>query len=227
MKELLEIAFPGKFEVSRVHGGDINESFLIKHRGKEFFIKYNGAPTASEMFSTETKGLLALSKVVPGITPKVINQIDGNTGSLLILEYLSPGSSRQVSQISLGRSLASIHSSQSKSFGLGYTNYIGSLKQENGWFDNFSSFYISARLEPQLCLAYDNGLIGSQYLSYFDNLGTIINDEVPPEPACLIHGDLWGGNHLLSTDGKYYLIDPSISYAHREIDLAMTRLFGG
>ena len=40
----------------------------------------------------------------------------------------------------------------------------------------------------------------------------------------LIHGDLWSGNVLFAD--KAYFVDPSISYAHPEQDLAMLELFG-
>ena len=43
----------------------------------------------------------------------------------------------------------------------------------------------------------------------------------------LLHGDLWAGNFLISDDGVPYLIDPAVFYGHFEVDLAMTRLFGG
>jgi fructosamine-3-kinase len=43
----------------------------------------------------------------------------------------------------------------------------------------------------------------------------------PPEPPARLHGDLWGGNVL-----GYHLIDPAAYGGHREIDLAMLRLFG-
>ncbi|MCS6712172.1 fructosamine kinase family protein [Brachybacterium sp. EF45031] len=49
----------------------------------------------------------------------------------------------------------------------------------------------------------------------------------PPEPPSLLHGDLWAGNRLLDPQGRSWLIDPSIQYGHREVDLAMMRLFGG
>ena len=44
---------------------------------------------------------------------------------------------------------------------------------------------------------------------------------------CLIHGDLWSGN--VSTDHleKGIIFDPSCWWADSEVDIAMTRLFGG
>jgi fructosamine-3-kinase len=43
----------------------------------------------------------------------------------------------------------------------------------------------------------------------------------------LLHGDLWSGNVLLGPGGAPALIDPAVSYADRETELAYTALFGG
>jgi fructosamine-3-kinase len=43
----------------------------------------------------------------------------------------------------------------------------------------------------------------------------------PPEPPARLHGDLWSGNVY-----GPYLIDPAAYGGHREVDLAMLRLFG-
>ncbi|MEN8799516.1 MAG: fructosamine kinase family protein, partial [Flavobacteriaceae bacterium] len=43
----------------------------------------------------------------------------------------------------------------------------------------------------------------------------------------LLHGDLWAGNYLISSEGEPYLIDPATYFGHSEIDIAMSRLFGG
>ncbi len=42
-----------------------------------------------------------------------------------------------------------------------------------------------------------------------------------------MHGDLWAGNYLISTDGTPYLIDPATYCGHAMVDIAMSRLFGG
>ena len=51
----------------------------------------------------------------------------------------------------------------------------------------------------------------------------IATDEVP----ALIHGDLWYGNVLETASGPPALIDPAVSYSHREAELGMMDLFGG
>lgn len=52
-------------------------------------------------------------------------------------------------------------------------------------------------------------------------------DLFPEEPASLLHGDLWSGNFLSSKQGKAVLIDPAVYYGHREMDIGMSKLFGG
>ena len=42
----------------------------------------------------------------------------------------------------------------------------------------------------------------------------------------LIHGDLWSGNYLYTSEGPA-LIDPACYYADREMELGMMKLFGG
>jgi fructosamine-3-kinase len=41
-----------------------------------------------------------------------------------------------------------------------------------------------------------------------------------------LHGDLWRGNVHADVEGRPWLIDPSPYGGHREVDLAMLRLFG-
>jgi len=48
----------------------------------------------------------------------------------------------------------------------------------------------------------------------------------PHEPPARLHGDLWSGNVMSDAEGRPWLIDPSAYGGHREVDLAMLRLFG-
>jgi fructosamine-3-kinase len=49
----------------------------------------------------------------------------------------------------------------------------------------------------------------------------------PAEPPSRLHGDLWSGNWIPSPDGRPFVVDPAVYAGHREMDLAMMRLFGG
>ena len=48
----------------------------------------------------------------------------------------------------------------------------------------------------------------------------------PAEPPARLHGDLWSGNVMAGADGGAWLVDPVAYGGHREVDLAMLRLFG-
>ncbi|NJN21963.1 MAG: fructosamine kinase family protein, partial [Leptolyngbya sp. RL_3_1] len=45
------------------------------------------------------------------------------------------------------------------------------------------------------------------------------------QPA-LVHGDLWSGNAAVTQAGEPVILDPAPYYGDREVDIAMTELFG-
>jgi fructosamine-3-kinase len=47
-----------------------------------------------------------------------------------------------------------------------------------------------------------------------------------PQPS-LVHGDLWGGNAAVTKSGEPVIFDPATYIGDREVDIAMTELFGG
>jgi len=51
--------------------------------------------------------------------------------------------------------------------------------------------------------------------------------EFPEEPPALLHGDLWAGNFMIDSTGSAAIFDPAVYCGHREMDLGMTKLFGG
>ncbi|MFK7933996.1 MAG: fructosamine kinase family protein, partial [Saprospiraceae bacterium] len=89
------------------------------------------------------------------------------------------------------------------------------------------AFYTNERLLPQIKLAVDSNLLNTNDLKEVERLCKQLGNICPTEPATLIHGDLWSGNYVAAGGEEAVLIDPSVSYAHREMDLAMTQLFGG
>ena len=42
----------------------------------------------------------------------------------------------------------------------------------------------------------------------------------------LVHGDLWSGNQAHCSNGDPVIFDPATHYGDREVDVAMTKLFG-
>src|SRR5690606_5312124 len=81
--------------------------------------------------------------------------------------------------------------------------------------------------QPQLKIAADSRLISPSVTQKFETLYKKLTSILNTEKPALLHGDLWNGNLIVNQDGDPCLIDPAVYYGNREVDLAMTRLFGG
>jgi fructosamine-3-kinase len=146
----------------------------------------------------------------------------------IVLGWIEPGRPDGAHDEELGRSLADLHRSTAPRFGLDHDNHLGRRIQDNTWCDTWAELYGHHRLEPITRMAADAGVLGDDTIARIDRLiGRLPELLGPPEPPALVHGDLWGGNALVDSDGRPWLIDPAVSYSHRELDLAMMRLFGG
>lgn len=210
---------------SSVSGGDINHALKLETSDNIYFCKYNTSIQHSGIILSELEGLKALSYNDVRI-PQIKAHIEMPALSAIVLEWISsiPISSSNLGQISLSEQLVSLHRSTKNQYGASKDNYIGSLHQTNKWYDNFIEYYFESRLLPQFKIAFDNEYI--QDRKVIDSLSKRIANIIPIEKPTLIHGDLWSGNYMISKNNMAYLIDPSVSYGHREMDIAMLHLFG-
>ena len=104
---------------------------------------------------------------------------------------------------------------------------LGPLTLPNAAQADWAQFYARCRLEPLARMAADRGALPDGALATLDRLtGRLAELAGPPEPPARLHGDLWSGNVLVARDGRPWLIDPAVYGGHREVDLAMLRLFG-
>lgn len=208
----------------RISGGDISEAFLLSTDQDRFFVKINGSRQALDMFRKEGEGLKAMLAV--GVnTPHVCLSGESEGRAFLVMEYLAPGAKSRGSMEQLGQSLAKLHQHLGEQFGWQEDNYIGSLVQTNQWHDHWATFYVTERLWPQLSMAKARGYsVGSIDKDQMISKMLTFQGEVFPS---LLHGDLWAGNYIIDRAGEAYLIDPAVYFGDREVDLAMTKLFGG
>jgi len=216
-------------ESQPVRGGDINRAaLLLLDDGRQLFLKYNRHPQAAQMLRTEKMGLalLGASRVIA--TPKIFAQGEApGEWAFLLLEYIAPGHKNRPFWQQFGASLAALHGSTSAQFGFAHDNFIGSLPQPNGRLDSWPEFYADRRLRPQMKQARDAGLLDRHDGQQLEKLCSRIGQVCPEEAPALIHGDLWSGNFLCNPQGAPVLIDPAANFAHREMDIVMSRLFGG
>ncbi|MCB0395526.1 MAG: fructosamine kinase family protein [Flavobacteriales bacterium] len=208
-------------------GGSINQAFCLETSLGSFFLKYNTANRFPGMFEAEARGLRLLNNAGVIRIPNVVYVGSTQSHVFLILEFLDRSPQQKDFWETFGRKLAALHRCSSDQFGLDHSNYIGSLTQSNTGHIHWHTFFIEERLEPQLRLASNAGLISDSLTASFKTLFSRMVDMFPVEQPSLLHGDLWSGNFLIGPQGEPCLIDPAVYFGHREMDLAMTRLFGG
>jgi len=217
---------------SGLAGGDINQAAQVALAdGRELFVKTNPSAPAT-MFAAEARGLRWLADARALRLPEVV-AVSGpdDPVQFLVLELVRRGRPARGFDETLGRGLVALHRSGAAGFGIDHDNFIGRLPQANGPASvpgSWPAFYRERRLEPQLRLAADHGLASARMKRDFARLFAELDGlSGPPEPPARLHGDLWGGNLMCDADGAPCLIDPAVYGGHREIDLAMMRLFGG
>ena len=208
-------------------GGSINDAWRLETDAGRFFLKTNSADSFPSMFEAEADGLQRLREAGPLRVPEVIAHGEDHDDSFLLLEWVESGTRKPGFWAGFGRGLAQLHRHTQKHFGLERDNYIGSLVQRNTAASDWPSFFIHQRLEPQLKMARDRKRVEAGMAFRFERLFHQLDKLFPAEPPALLHGDLWTGNFLCDSNSRPVLIDPAVYYGHREMDMAMTRLFGG
>lgn len=213
--------------LSAISGGDIARAYLLETDRGRFFAKWYDSPAGREMVRAEAGGLEALAASRSLRTPDVAGWADLDPGACLLLEYLSPRQAEAGDFERLGRGLAALHGNVMPLFGWQTDNFIGRLPQQNAPGSAWPDFYVSQRLLPQYRMARAGGLLSKKEVPGEELLTEKVRAWAPnPEPS-LLHGDLWSGNYLIAESGDACLIDPAVYAGDAEVDLAMTRLFGG
>lgn len=225
--EVLKSVAGSPTAVSPVGGGCINNGAKVETSQGVFFLKWNDGNAFPGMFQDEARGLRLLADAGAIRIPEVVSVLDGGDHEGLLLEYIPSRRSTPLSGERLGRQLAELHRTRGESYGLDHDNWMGSLRQYNEPCDDLIDFFIRRRLEPQVDLAFSKGAFSDTFSGQLDRLFEKLPDLLVKESPCLIHGDLWGGNYMVTESEEPVLIDPAVAYGHREMDLAMTTLFGG
>lgn len=214
-------------EAKIVHGGDINESFRIATNEGYFFIKMNDAVKYPDMFKQEYAGLLELQGAKALHTPRPLAYGSVSGRAYLLQEFLTKGQAVADFWDDFAVSLAKQHRVTQPHYGYAGANYVGSLKQFNTPYSSWPVFYAFNRLLPLIRMAYDQQLVDRQLVQQVERLCRRLPQLFPAEAPALLHGDLWSGNFMVGSNGRACIFDPAVYYGHREMDLAMTRLFGG
>ncbi|MGD1804479.1 fructosamine kinase family protein [Dapis sp. BLCC M126] len=218
-----------KFEVtnhSSVGGGCINNGYKLTNGTRSYFVKINQASLV-EMFRAEALGLKQMWETQTIRVPKPLCYGTEGNNCYIVLEWLDLGGrGNDKSWEEMGRNLAALHRYQGKSeFGWDINNTIGSTPQINTWCGDWAEFWAQHRIGYQLKLAKRRGGSFSQGYRLLKMIPELLADH-QPQPS-LVHGDLWGGNASVTANGEPVIFDPATYWGDREVDIAMTELFGG
>ena len=237
MEDLMQKALSSSNKVSKnsfidkiilVGGGCIHNAWCVQFQnGKKVFAKSNHIDNI-KMFQFERECLLVLKRFANEsfiCIPQPLDLIRYQNISILCLEWIDL---QQTQQSILGKGLALMHKSSTeennKNFGWEEEGYIGLNSQLRGWDSDWGKFFVYYRLRPQLIKAAKWGLRVEDYEDILIYLSSYLNNHHPK--VSLVHGDLWSGNCGSTENGLGSLYDPASYWGDREVDIAMTKLFG-
>ena len=216
------------FEITNtrsVGGGCINQGYKISSSDRNYFVKLNQASQV-EMFAAEASGLKQMYATQTITVPKPVCWGIANNSCYIVLEWLNLDGSSSQAWTEMGTQLAQMHKiGTADKFGWERNNTIGSTPQINDWMDNWANFFAEKRIGYQLKLAKRKGGSFPDTTKVVEAIRGKLSNRKPE--ASLVHGDLWSGNAAVTRTGKPVILDPATYYGDREVDIAMTELFGG
>ena len=222
ISQVTQQPFYGK-QTRSIGGGCINQAYGLSDGQTTFFIKLNQASKLA-MFEAELAGLKEMYDSQTIRVPQPICSGMSGANCYIVMEWLNLGNSG-AAWATMGENLATMHHRSSDlGFGWHRANTIGETHQPNDWQESWLTFWRDQRLGYQFRLAKRRGGSFPQQEALLSALPELLagHDPVPS----LVHGDLWSGNAAITTKGEPVIFDPATYYGDREVDLAMTELFG-
>ncbi len=198
---------PVTFE-RELSGGDISGAILLTLAHGEQIVAKRGATVMAE-----AKMLRSIA-ASGAPTPKVLAAEKG----LLLQEFIPNDGKGSWDSLLAGLDL--LHIMQGDRYGWEDDYAFGKVAIPNRNDGNWPTFWAENRL---LC----HSRFLDHALTYrIDRLAYRLSSRLPATPpACLLHGDLWGGNILWNSGELVGLIDPACYFGDREVDYAMLALF--
>ena len=222
-----ELGEPYPKSIEQVHGGDIHSAWKIEFADKKFFLKRNNRNKNFLEFEKYClQNLRKHSNHENLIIPEVIAFKNFKNVEILLMEWIDM---QNFDQKNLGKGLGEMHlnstESNPKFFGYPIEGFIGLTEQKKGWENNWIDCFLKLRIIPQLSILKSNFLDNETIEKVKEKIRSELLNHKPINT--LIHGDLWSGNSGIDKNGRGVIFDPASWWADNEVDIAMTKLFGG
>ena len=213
--------------IEQVHGGDIHNAWRIEFSNKKLFLKRN--IRNKKFLEFEKYCLQNLRKFINQenlVIPEVIAYKNIKNIEILLIEWIDM---HNFDQKKLGKGLGELHlksaESNPKMFGFPVEGFIGTTDQKKGLEDNWIDCFLNLRIIPQLLILKSRILDKEIINKVKEKIKSELLNHKPIN--ALVHGDLWSGNAGMDKNGKGVIFDPASWWADNEVDIAMTKLFGG
>ena len=213
--------------IEQVNGGDIHSTWQIEFSNKKLFLKRN--VRNKKFLKFEKYCLQNLRKFINQdnlVIPEVIAYKNIKNIEILLIEWIDM---QNFDQKKLGKGLGEMHlksaESNPKKFGFPVEGFIGTTDQKKGWEDNWIDCFLNLRIVPQLLILNSKILEEETINKLKEKIKLELLNHKPINT--LVHGDLWSGNAGMEKSGKGVIFDPASWWADNEVDIAMTKLFGG
>jgi fructosamine-3-kinase len=213
--------------IEQVYGGDIHSTWKIEFENKKFFLKRNDRNKNFLEFEKYClQDLRKHSNPKNLIIPEVIAFKTVKNIEILLMEWIDM---QNFDQKNLGKGLGEMHlnstESNPKIFGYPIEGFIGLTNQKKGWENNWIDCFLNLRIIPQLSILKSNFLDKETLDKVKEKIRSELLNHKPINT--LIHGDLWSGNVGIDKNCRGVIFDPASWWADNEVDIAMTKLFGG
>ncbi len=213
--------------IEQVHGGDIHSAWRMEFSDKKFFLKRN--IRNKKFLKFEKYCLQNLRKYINQenlVIPEVIAYKNIKNIEILLIEWIDM---HDLDQKKLGKGLGELHlksaESNPKMFGFPVEGFIGTSDQKKGFEDNWIDCFLNLRIIPQLLMLKSTTLDKEIINIVKEKIKSELLNHKPIN--ALVHGDLWSGNAGTNNSGKGVIFDPACWWGDNEVDIAMTKLFGG
>lgn len=198
-------------QMAPLAGGDLSSAFaILLDDGRRLVAK----PTPQAWAEAAMLGAI-------GMTGAPAPAIVAIQSDLIVMDRLeNDGRLAGPAWADLATVLQRLHVATDQAYGWREDHAFGPLAIANDARSDWPAFWADNRIRCHI--PYIAADLSHRLDTLADRLGEYLPHDPPP---ALLHGDLWGGNILVSAGRITGLIDPACYHGDREVDVAMLTLF--